>query len=37
VFADSDGHPWEVAFNPGFQLSDDGSLVIPPPDQSPAS
>ena len=37
VFVDPDGHPWEVAYNPGFQLRDDGSLVIPPPDQSPTS
>jgi uncharacterized glyoxalase superfamily protein PhnB len=37
VFVDPDGHPWEVAYNPGFQLRDDGSMVIPPPDHSPAS
>ena len=37
VFVDPDGHPWEVAHNPGFQLRDDGSLVIPPPDQHPSS
>ena len=29
-FADLDGHPWEVAWNPGFVLRDDGS-VLPPP------
>jgi catechol 2,3-dioxygenase-like lactoylglutathione lyase family enzyme len=28
-FADPDGHLWEVAFNPGFPLSDDGRLTIP--------
>lgn len=28
-FLDPDGHPWEVAWNPGFQLADDGSLVLP--------
>jgi catechol 2,3-dioxygenase-like lactoylglutathione lyase family enzyme len=28
-FADPDGHLWEVAFNPGFPLRDDGSIVIP--------
>lgn len=28
-FADLDGHPWEVAWNPGFTLRDDGSLVLP--------
>lgn len=29
VFRDPDGHPWEVAHNPGFTLADDGSLVLP--------
>ena len=29
VFIDPDGHPWEVAFNPGFELRDDGSLNLP--------
>ena len=29
VFTDPDGHPWEVAHNPGFALADDGSLVLP--------
>jgi predicted lactoylglutathione lyase len=28
-FADPDGHLWEVAHNPGFVLTDDGSLVLP--------
>jgi predicted lactoylglutathione lyase len=37
VFVDPDGHPWEVAYNPGFELRDDGSLVVPPHDQRPAS
>ena len=32
VFADPDGHPWEVAYNPGFELSDDGSLRVPQPE-----
>jgi catechol 2,3-dioxygenase-like lactoylglutathione lyase family enzyme len=27
-FADPDGHPWEVAFNPYFQLK-DGNLILP--------
>ena len=31
AFVDPDGHSWEVAFNPGFQLRDDGSLVLPSP------
>jgi uncharacterized protein len=29
VFCDPDGHAWEVAYNPGFTLGDDGSLVLP--------
>lgn len=28
-FADLDGHIWEVAFNPGFNLEADGSLQLP--------
>jgi uncharacterized glyoxalase superfamily protein PhnB len=28
-FADPDGHPWEVAWNPWFKLADDGSLILP--------
>ena len=28
VFLDLDGHPWEVAHNPGFGLSDDGSIGL---------
>jgi hypothetical protein len=28
-FTDPDGHPWEIAHNPGFTLTDDGSLVLP--------
>jgi predicted lactoylglutathione lyase len=28
-FTDPDGHPWEIAHNPGFTLADDGSLVLP--------
>jgi predicted lactoylglutathione lyase len=28
-FADPDGHVWEIAYNPGFALSDDGSLTVP--------
>jgi predicted lactoylglutathione lyase len=30
VFIDPDGHPWEVAHNPGFELGDDGSVKLPP-------
>ena len=29
VFCDPDGHAWEVAHNPGFELRDDGSLILP--------
>lgn len=28
-FADPDGHPWEIAHNPFFPISDDGRIVIP--------
>jgi catechol 2,3-dioxygenase-like lactoylglutathione lyase family enzyme len=28
-FADPDGHLWEVAWNPFFPLSEDGSLTLP--------
>ena len=28
-FADPDGHPWEVAWNPGFPIAEDGTLVLP--------
>ena len=28
VFVDPDGHPWEVAHNPGFVLADDGSTRL---------
>ena len=29
VFVDLDGHPWEVAHNPGFTLAQDGALILP--------
>lgn len=29
VFIDPDGHPWEVAHNPGWTLADDGSVHLP--------
>ena len=29
VFVDPDGHPWEVAHNPGWLLADDGSVRLP--------
>jgi uncharacterized protein len=29
VFTDLDGHAWEIAYNPGFPLAEDGSLTLP--------
>jgi catechol 2,3-dioxygenase-like lactoylglutathione lyase family enzyme len=29
VFADPDGHRWEIAHNPFWQLTADGSVVLP--------
>jgi predicted lactoylglutathione lyase len=29
VFTDPDGHPWEIAHNPGFELDGDGDLRLP--------
>jgi uncharacterized protein len=29
AFRDLDGHAWEVAHNPGFELDDDGNVVLP--------
>ena len=29
VFIDPDGHAWEVAYNPGFELRNDGSIRLP--------
>jgi predicted lactoylglutathione lyase len=29
VFIDLDGHPWEVAHNPGWPLTEDGSVSLP--------
>ena len=28
VFVDPDGHPWEVAHNPGWSLREDGSVAL---------
>lgn len=28
VFVDPDGHPWEVAHNPGWRLHEDGSVTL---------
>jgi catechol 2,3-dioxygenase-like lactoylglutathione lyase family enzyme len=30
VFIDPDGHPWEIAHNPGWPLADDGSVRLGP-------
>lgn len=27
-FADPDGHLWEIAWNPGFPLAEDGSITV---------
>jgi len=29
VFIDPDGHPWEVAHNPHWELGADGSITLP--------
>ena len=29
VFADPDGHRWEIAHNPGWVLHDDGTVALP--------
>lgn len=29
VFVDTEGHPWEVAHNPGWSLTSDGSVILP--------
>jgi hypothetical protein len=28
IFIDPDGHPWEVAHNPGGIIDDDGSIRL---------
>ncbi len=28
-FADPDGYPWEIAWNPGFSIDPDGSIRLP--------
>jgi uncharacterized protein len=37
LFRDPDGHPWEVAHNPGFSLDDDGNVVLPTQQARPAT
>jgi uncharacterized protein len=29
AFLDPDGHPWEVAHNPGWTLGADGAVILP--------
>jgi catechol 2,3-dioxygenase-like lactoylglutathione lyase family enzyme len=29
AFIDPDGHPWEVAHNPGWTVGEDGSITLP--------
>jgi catechol 2,3-dioxygenase-like lactoylglutathione lyase family enzyme len=31
VFIDPDGHPWEIAHNPGWHLTDDGRTLLAEP------
>ncbi|TME00152.1 MAG: hypothetical protein E6I76_01010 [Chloroflexi bacterium] len=28
IFIDPDGHPWEIAHNPGWTLGEDGSIRL---------
>ncbi|WP_380169335.1 VOC family protein [Jannaschia sp. R86511] len=30
VFTDPDGHAWEISWNPGFPIAEDGSVTVPP-------
>ena len=29
AFTDLDGHAWEIAYNPGFPIAEDGSITLP--------
>jgi catechol 2,3-dioxygenase-like lactoylglutathione lyase family enzyme len=29
AFVDPDGHPWEIAHNPHWQVGEDGSITLP--------
>jgi catechol 2,3-dioxygenase-like lactoylglutathione lyase family enzyme len=29
AFTDPDGHPWEIAYNPRWEIAADGSVVLP--------
>ncbi|MEJ6396336.1 VOC family protein [Yoonia sp. 208BN28-4] len=33
-YADPDGHPWEVAFNPFWDLDDEGRQILPDPTET---
>lgn len=33
VFVDPDGHPWEIAHNPGWIVRDDGTVLLPEADE----
>ena len=35
-FTDPDGHVWEIAYNPGFPLGEDGTITIPDFGASPS-
>jgi uncharacterized protein len=35
IFADPDGHTWEIACNPGLPLAQDGSIGLPEARQGP--
>ena len=28
IFCDPDGHPWEIAHNPGWTLAEDGTVRL---------
>jgi predicted lactoylglutathione lyase len=30
VFVDPDGHPWEIAHNPDWEISEEGGVRLPP-------
>jgi catechol 2,3-dioxygenase-like lactoylglutathione lyase family enzyme len=35
VFIDPDGHPWEVAHNPFWTVTDEGDVLLPRPAEEP--
>lgn len=36
VFVDPEGHPWEVAHNPGWNIDEHGRVTLQDPDYPPA-